>query len=270
MKRVQLEIVLGTVFVFLSVAIVIVMGLEENQRLADYGETQRAEQIEFGAKVFEINCTTCHGTYAQGIEGRAPCLRCEDLFASRIAEVGWEGNLEDYVVSVVTTGRQVSTRPELYQGIDGTTPVMPTWAESLGGPLRVDQIAAVAAFIVNFETWALNPDLVPTPLAPVIDLSDPVSRGRVAFLALPCAACHTVSVLNNNGVGGPVLDGLAARAGDIVAGLSAEEYIRESILNPSAFVVADFQDGVMPQTFEEILTPEQLEDLIAFLLTLAE
>lgn len=269
MKRVQLEIALGTIFVFLSAAIIIIMGIEENDRLANFEETQRAELIEFGAKVFETNCTNCHGTRAQGVEGRAPCLRCEELFTTRIDDVGWEGSLEDYIVSVVSTGRQISTRPQLYQGIDGSSPVMPTWWDKFGGPLRIDEIASVAAFIVNFETWALNPELVPTPLVEDIDLSDPVSRGRVAFLQLPCAACHTITGLTA-GVGGPILDALASRAGDTVSGLSAEEYIRASILDPSAYVVNDFPDGLMPATFGEILTSEQLEDLIAFLLTLEE
>ena len=269
MKRVQLEIALGTIFVLLSSAILIVMGLEENQRLSDFASSQRAEQIEFGAKVYEINCTNCHGDHAQGVEGRAPCLRCDDFFTSRISEIGWEGSLEDYVISVVTTGRQVSTRPELYLGIDGSSPVMPTWSEKLGGPLRVDEIAAVAAFIANFETWALNPEMVPTPIFAGVDLSDPVSRGRVVFTQNICIACHTITGLSA-GVGGPPLDGIASRAGETVEGLTAEEYIRNSILDPAAYIVEEFSTIEMPKNFGEILDSEQIEDLIAFLLTLVE
>ncbi|MDH5506027.1 MAG: cytochrome c, partial [Anaerolineae bacterium] len=103
MKRVQLEIALGTILVFLSSAILIVMGINEPQRMAEYERTQKAEQIEFGAAVYEINCTGCHGKYAEGT-ALAPCLRCEELFTTRLADVGWDGSLTDYVVSVVTTG----------------------------------------------------------------------------------------------------------------------------------------------------------------------
>lgn len=269
MKKVQLEIVLGTIFVFLSAAIIIIMGLEENDRLAYFEAAQRAESIEFGAKVFETNCTTCHGVYAEGVVGRAPCLRCEDLFTSRIAEVGWQGSLEDYIISVVTTGRQVSTRPDLYLGIDGSAPVMPTWSEKLGGPLRVDEITAVAAFITNFETWALDPDLVPTPMIAGVDLSDPVSRGRVVFTSNICTACHTITNLST-GVGGPALDGLGSRAGETIAGMTAEEYIRNSILDPAAYLVEGFTTLEMPKNFGEILTSDEIEDLIAFLLSLEE
>lgn len=269
MKKVQLEIVLGTIFVILSAAILIIMGVEENDRLAKYEASQRAESIEFGAKVFETNCTNCHGVYAEGVVGRAPCLRCEDLFTSRIAEVGWQGSLEDYIFSVVTTGRQVSTRPDLYLGIDGTTPVMPTWSEKLGGPLRVDEIAAVSAFIMNFETWALNSDLVPTPMIAGVDLSDPISRGRVVYTRNICKACHTITNLST-GVGGPSLDGLGSRAGDTVAGMTAEDYIRSSIIDPAAFILEDFTTLVMPDNFGDILTADEIEDLIAFLLSLEE
>lgn len=265
MKRVQLEIILGTLLVFLSTAIVIVLGIREPQRLARYEVQQRAEQIEFGATVFEANCTICHGTTANGIEGRAPSLRSAEFFTERINEVGWGGTLEDYIVSVVTVGRQISTRPDLYPG-DGV-PAMPTWSEKFGGPLRDDQIRAVAAFIMNFEPYALGEVPTPEPLIPLADESTPEGRGRVVFVTAGCNACHTISGLSTGAVG-PVLDGLASRAGDTVAGLTAEEYIRQSTLDPSAYVVEGFEDGLMPQTFGETLSEEQLIDLIAFLLTL--
>ncbi len=265
MKRVQLEIVFGTVLIFLSAAILLVMGINEKERLAKYEIQQKAEQIEFGASVFEINCVRCHGSHAQGT-ALAPCLRCPELFTTRLKEVGWEGSLEDYIISVVTVGRQISTRPAQYPG--GGSPAMPTWSEKFGGPLRDDQIRAVAAFIMNFEEWAMSPELVPTPVEPLV-ADTPEALGRQAFAAAGCVACHTITGVST-GTLGPVLDGLATRAGDTVAGLTAEEYIRQSILEPSAFVVEGFNDGVMPATFGTLLTEEQIENLIAFLLTLTD
>jgi mono/diheme cytochrome c family protein len=87
------------------------------------------------------------------------------------------------------------------------------------------------------------------------------------FFQAGCNACHTISGISNGTVG-PVLDGLVSRAGEAVSGLSAEEYIRQSLLDPSAFIVEGFQDGVMPQTFGDTLSEEQINDLVAFLLTL--
>ncbi len=265
MKRVQLEIVLGTILVLLSAAIVIILGIREPQRLADYVVQQRAQQIEYGASVFVTNCTRCHGSQAQGITGIAPSLRDEHFFKERLAEVGWQGSLEDYIVSVVTTGRQISTRPELYQG--GGKPAMPTWSEKFGGPLRDDQIRAVAAFIMNFEPYALGEVATVPPLVPPADESTPEGRGQAVFLQAGCTACHTISGLSNGNIG-PVLDGLASRAGSRVSGLTAEEYIRQSIQTPGAYVVEGFPDGVMPQNFAQVLSEDQINDLVAFLLTL--
>jgi mono/diheme cytochrome c family protein len=250
MKRVQLEIILGTIFVLLSVGILIILGIREPQRLAQYEVQQRADTVEFGASVYVTNCVTCHGTQAQGITGRAPSLRDEYFFTERLAEIGWQGSLEDYIISVVTVGRQVST-----------------WSEKFGGPLRDDQIRAVAAFIMNFEPYALGQVPTAVPLLPPVDESTPEGRGQAVYFQAGCNACHAISGISSGTVG-PVLDGLASRAGETVSGLSAEEYIRQSLLDPSAFLVEGFQDGVMPQTFGDTLTEEQINDLVAFLLTL--
>lgn len=265
MKRQQLEIIVGTILVLLTAALLIVMAVREPQRLADYEVQQVAAQIEFGASIFEANCTRCHGTQAQGIPGLAPSLRSQEFFTSRIQEVGWEGSLQDYIISVVTVGRQVSTRPDQYVG--GGSPAMPTWSDKFGGPLRDDQIRAVAAFIMNFEPYALGEVATPEPLPGVVDESDPVAFGQATFAAAGCVACHTVAGVST-GVVGPVLDGLATRAGDTVEGLAAEEYIRESILDPNAYIVEGFEPNIMLQTFAETLSDEEVDALIAFLLTL--
>jgi mono/diheme cytochrome c family protein len=234
MKRVQLEIIIGTILVLLSAAILIVLGVREPDRLAKYDVEQAAAKIEFGASVFEANCTRCHGSQAQGIPGVAPSLRSEEFFTQRIDEVGWGGGLEDYIVSVVTVGRQVSTRPGLYVG--GGSPAMPTWSEKFGGPLAL------------------------------VDESDPIAFGQATFTAAGCVACHTITGISTGTVG-PVLDGVATRAGSRVAGLTAEEYIRQSIREPSAYVVDGFEDGIMPQTFADTLSQAQIDSLVAFLLT---
>ena len=53
-------------------------------------------------------------------------------------------------------------------------------------------------------------------------------------------------------------------------GGNAEEYLRQSILTPNAYVVPGFPEGQMIQNFGKILTEEQIEDLIAFLMTMKE
>lgn len=81
-----------------------------------------------------------------------------------------------------------------------------------------------------------------------------------------CRICHSL----DPGVVlvGPSFDGIATRAATRVPGLSAEEYLRQSILDPKAYVVAGFPEGQMLQNFGELLNEEDIDNLVAFLLTL--
>ena len=63
--------------------------------------------------------------------------------------------------------------------------------------------------------------------------------------------------------------GLATRSAGQVAGLSAEDYIRQSILDPKAFIVEPF-DPIMPENLVNVVGEENFDDLIAFLMTLEE
>ncbi|MBI3764063.1 MAG: c-type cytochrome [Chloroflexi bacterium] len=91
------------------------------------------------------------------------------------------------------------------------------------------------------------------------------AKGKDEFAAQPCASCHSLEP--NKRIVGPSLAGVAARAASRKPGYSAELYLYESITKPSAYVVQDFQDGLMPQNFAQTLTPQQQADLIAFLMT---
>ncbi len=53
-------------------------------------------------------------------------------------------------------------------------------------------------------------------------------------------------------------------------GLDAEEYLRQSIVDPDAYVVPGFPAGQMLAGLGDVLSPEDLDSLIAFLLTLEE
>ena len=63
------------------------------------------------------------------------------------------------------------------------------------------------------------------------------------------------------GVLGPSLDGIGSRASSRQQGLSAEDYIRESIESPAAFVVEGF-DPIMPE-LRSTLTDSEFEQLVS-------
>jgi ferredoxin/mono/diheme cytochrome c family protein len=81
-----------------------------------------------------------------------------------------------------------------------------------------------------------------------------------------CGVCHSTAA-GDDGVG-PSLSGVADRAETRVPGMSAEEYLREAVLDPDAYVVEGFRDGVMLPIYGERLTPAQVDALVEYLLSL--
>ena len=45
------------------------------------------------------------------------------------------------------------------------------------------------------------------------------------------------------------------------------KFIKESIVNPSAYIAKGYSDGLMPKTFGTSLKPAQIDDLVAFILS---
>jgi len=263
--RSQIEIFFGLLLIAISTVILVVVGFNEETRMAEFEQHQKAQKIEVGANLFEINCRGCHGLRGEGIQGLAPPLNDAHFFTRRLDEVGWQGGLEDYIIATVSSGRQVSTRPDQYPGAG--SPAMPTWSDRFGGPLRDDQIEALAAFILNWEATAVGEaelSLLPTLTPSAAASNDPVVRGQGIYESNGCGACHSIEGISVGAVG-PSLNTIGETAATRVANLSAEEYIHQSIVDPSAYLVEGYED-LMVKTFGETLSSTQLDDLVAFLL----
>jgi mono/diheme cytochrome c family protein len=95
--------------------------------------------------------------------------------------------------------------------------------------------------------------------------NSPVSLGRAIF-SQRCASCHSLTG-DSGGLPGPPFAGLADRAASRVEGMSAESYIRNSIVNPGDFIVEGYLD-VMQSNFGEVLTSDDINHLVVFLMTL--
>ena len=88
--------------------------------------------------------------------------------------------------------------------------------------------------------------------------------GDQIFTAGGCASCHTFAPAKATGTVGPNLNQLKTQAGKLVPGKSAKEYIRESIEDPSAYIVKGFPNA-MP-VFKGRLSDKQIQTLIDYLL----
>jgi cytochrome c oxidase subunit II len=86
--------------------------------------------------------------------------------------------------------------------------------------------------------------------------------GRAVFEEQGCGSCHALADAGSTGELGPSLDRLQEQADE--AGRPLEEFVRESIVNPDAYVEPGFSDDVMPETFSD-LPEEQLDALVEYL-----
>lgn len=80
-----------------------------------------------------------------------------------------------------------------------------------------------------------------------------------------CASCHV------GGSNGPALEGFWSRvesdrlSQDRFSDYTAEQYTIESIVQPDAYIVGGYREGIMPDNYGETLTVQDLADIIAFL-----
>jgi mono/diheme cytochrome c family protein len=279
MSRTNIEIFLGIIIVLITGGLLVAYGLNEPARMAQAAEAQRAQAIEVGAQLFDTNCKGCHGVQGEGVPGLCPPLNDKNFFTDRLKEVGWAGAQEDYIVSIVSGGRAASTRPQLYPG--GGNPAMPAWSDRYGGPLRDDQIRDIATYIMNWEATAPVREITPTLAGPAVGTdilqelpAGDATSGEALATSQGCVGCH---VSTNTGPawfpgGGEagIGDRAAARiteAGYTGQATTAEQYLLESIVNPTAFLVAGFQP-LMPANYGQTLTAQQTADLIAYMLTI--
>jgi cytochrome c2 len=106
------------------------------------------------------------------------------------------------------------------------------------------------------------------PPAPGILAGQELFEGAGLGANLGCDICHSVQP----GVRkvGPSLAGIADSAASRVPGLTAEEYLRQSILEPDAYIVEGYRAGQMLPVYGERLDESQIEALIAYLMSLRE
>lgn len=98
---------------------------------------------------------------------------------------------------------------------------------------------------------------LPEPPPPPAAQEGKAPNGKVVFSAQGCGSCHTFKPANATGTVGPDLD--TALQGKDAA------FVHESIVDPNKEIASGFQPNIMPGTFGESLSDEQLADLVAFL-----
>jgi mono/diheme cytochrome c family protein len=91
------------------------------------------------------------------------------------------------------------------------------------------------------------------------------ARGQSLYRVMGCPACHEPNSFGRST--GPPLDHVGSVAARRRPGMSAEEYIRQSILEPTAYEVPGYE-GFLSRSFDPPLSAADLDALVAYLLTL--
>jgi cytochrome c2 len=154
---------------------------------------------------------------------------------------------------------------------------------------RVLFVAAASALLLAAGCGGSEPEPTKAPEPAAVAAVEPtkvpadiVEKGKAVYNQYGCQACHAIKGFAEGQVG-PELTNIYVSAQKTIASAeykrsagkatTVEEYIRESILNPNAYVgpqcpTGPCPQGVMIQNFEQQISKDELEALIGYLMTL--
>jgi mono/diheme cytochrome c family protein len=186
--------------------------------------------VENGRVLFIERCGTCHTLAEAGTTATVgPDL--DDAFgAAREAGQGGE-TIEGVVEAQVEFPRPSTDDPAVSMPAD---------------VVEGQELEDVAAYVGK---WAGVPGAAP-PKAPG-------GPGAQVFANNGCGGCHTLAAAQSGGTVGPDLD-------EVLSGKSAA-MVHEDIVDPNKVIAKGYPPSVMPLNFEETLSPEELDDLVQYL-----
>lgn len=210
---------------------------------AEGGAAPDTAQLVAQGKELFVQCEACHGA----ADGAGPALiGMGARAATRVAGLSAEEYLYQSIV-----------QPSAYI-VEGFPDIMP---KNYGEQFSEAELQALVAYILT-ETGgaeAAPPAEEEEEETEAEMTADPANGERL--FAENCGGCHGAA----DGAG-PALTGMGERAASRVAGLSAEEYLHQSIVEPGAYVVEGFSN-IMPAIYGEKFSEQELNDIVAYILT---
>lgn len=101
----------------------------------------------------------------------------------------------------------------------------------------------------------------------VTSLDASLNQGQSLFnTTATCSACHTVNGMG--GLVGPDLVGIANRIVKNHPDLSVEAALKLEIVDTNEHIAQTFPGGIMPPNYVDSLTPDQIQDIVAYLVSL--
>ncbi len=93
------------------------------------------------------------------------------------------------------------------------------------------------------------------------------AAGKSVFASSGCGSCHTFQPAGATGAIGPNLDTAPAADAKADHNMALAAFIKQSIVDPEAYIAKGYSKGIMPTTFGTSLSSSQQNDLVAFILS---
>ena len=185
--------------------------------------------LDKGQQLFTQKCGSCHTLTGAGTNGEVgPNL---DYAFKQARANGMDGD----TIKGVIKAQVEHPRPAAPQQTEVYMPA---------NLVEDDDLNDVASYVASV---AGVPGIKPPVFAPP------------QFFATNCGGCHTLAQAGTTGTTGPDLD-------EALKAMSPQQ-ISQSISDPNAQIAAGYSPNVMPQNFGQTLTPDQLQQLVAYLQT---
>ncbi|HEY8030412.1 MAG TPA: cytochrome c [Gaiellaceae bacterium] len=130
-----------------------------------------------------------------------------------------------------------------------------------GGTRTVTVGAASTATTVAAPTTTTT-----TPAATTTAAAAPSANGKAIFISSGCGACHTFKPAGTSATVGPDLD-TAPEKDAPKAKMPLAAFVKQSIVDPNAYISPGFPKGVMPPTFGATLSKAKIDALVAYIVT---
>lgn len=244
-----------------------------------------------GEKLFHIkkaDCTACHdemlpfpgGEYAPNLGDVA--TQAEQIIKSQ-GYTGRAKTVADYLrESIVDPNAYIVPGDDYRDPKDGLSAMRRDFAQRLSPQEIEDLIAYLLTLKAATPIAAGQPTAAPPSASATLKGDAANGKKLFAMKKTDCLTCHDETVPFPGGDFGPNLGNVATNAEQILKSQgytgkakTVEEYLRESIVDPNAYIVPgddyrDPKDGLsgMNRDYAKKLTPQEIEDLVAYLMTL--
>ncbi len=178
-----------------------------------------------GQQLFTARCGSCHTMAAAGTQGTQG-PDLDDAFAAARAH-GMDGD----TVAGVVKAQVENPRPS------NQNPSVSMPADLASG----QDLNDIAAYVGSVAGTGQKP---------------PQLTSEQLFVS-SCGSCHTLAEAGTSGTTGPNLDEALAT--------QSKGFIKTSIINPNAQIAKGYAAGIMPQTFEQSIKPDDLTALVNYL-----